>query len=94
MTDKKSKQTNKSWGGRFSEQTDAFVQAFTASVSFDQRMYKQDIEGSIAHARMLEKNNVLSSDDLDAILKGLEQVKTEIENGEFEWSDALEDVHI
>ena len=94
MTDKKSKQTNKSWGGRFSEQTDAFVQAFTASVSFDQRMYKQDIEGSIAHARMLEKNKVLSSDDLESILKGLNQVKTEIENGEFEWSDALEDVHM
>ena len=57
-------------------------------------MYKQDIEGSVAHARMLEKNNVLSSDDLESILKGLDQVKTEIENGEFEWSDALEDVHM
>ena len=94
MTDKKSKQVNKSWGGRFSEQTDAFVQAFTASVSFDQRMYKQDIEGSIAHARMLEKKGVLSSDELEAILKGLAQVQTEIEQGKFEWSDALEDVHM
>ena len=94
MTDKKPKQVNKSWGGRFSEQTDEFVQAFTASVSFDQRMYKQDIEGSVAHAKMLEKSGVLSNEDLGAILEGLAQVQKEIENGEFEWSDALEDVHM
>lgn len=87
-------QTNQSWGGRFSEGTDAFVQAFTASVQFDQRMYKQDIAGSRAHAHMLNKIAVLSDDDLSAILKGLDQVEQEIEAGEFEWSVALEDVHM
>ena len=71
--------TNAAWGGRFSEQTDAFVEAFTASVQFDQRMYKQDIAGSRAHARMLTKAGVLSKSDCEAILKGLDQVEQEIE---------------
>ena len=91
---KKPAKVNQSWGGRFSETTDSFVQAFTASVEFDQRMYKQDIEGSRAHARMLNKISVLSDDDLSSILKGLDQVEQEIEAGEFEWSVALEDVHM
>ena len=91
---KKSAKVNQSWGGRFSEQTDAFVEAFTASVQFDQRMYRQDIEGSRAHARMLNKVAVLSDDDLSAILKGLDQVEQEIAAGEFEWSVAREDVHM
>ena len=86
--------TNQSWGGRFSEQTDAFVAAFTASVEFDQRMYRQDIAGSRAHARMLNKVAVLSDDDLSAILKGLDQVEQEISAGEFKWSVSLEDVHM
>ncbi|HHJ34702.1 MAG TPA: argininosuccinate lyase [Gammaproteobacteria bacterium] len=97
MSDKKqkiSKVKNASWGGRFSEQTDAFVEAFTASVQFDQRMYKQDIAGSRAHAKMLNKIAVLSDTDLDTILKGLDKVETEIETGQFEWSVALEDVHM
>ncbi|MDH5710793.1 MAG: argininosuccinate lyase [Gammaproteobacteria bacterium] len=85
---------NQSWGGRFSEETDAFVKAFTASVEFDQRMYKQDIAGSRAHARMLNKVSVLSDEDLTAILKGLDQVEQEIETGRFEWSVSLEDVHM
>jgi argininosuccinate lyase len=85
---------NQSWGGRFSEQTDAFVAAFTASVEFDRRMYRQDIAGSRAHARMLNKVAVLSDEDLSAILKGLDQVEQEIEAGEFEWSVAREDVHM
>ena len=85
---------NVSWGGRFSEQTDAFVEAFTASVQFDQRMYRQDIAGSRAHAKMLNKITVLSDDDLAAILGGLDKVEQEISNGEFEWSIALEDVHM
>ena len=86
--------TNQSWGGRFSEQTDAFVAAFTASVEFDQRMYRQDIAGSRAHARMLNKVAVLSDDDLSAILKGLDQVEQEISAGEFKWLVSLEDVHM
>jgi len=87
-------EVNQSWGGRFSEQTDAFVEAFTASVEFDQRMYRQDIAGSRAHARMLNKVAVLSDDDLSAILKGLDQVEQEIADGKFEWSVAREDVHM
>ena len=84
----------KLWGGRFSEPTDAFVEAFTASVEFDQRMYRQDIEGSRAHARMLNKVGVLSDQDCEAILKGLDQVEQEIANGKFEWSVSREDVHM
>lgn len=84
----------KLWGGRFSEATDAFVEAFTASVEFDQRMYRQDIEGSRAHARMLNKIGVLSDQDCEAILKGLEQVELEIRNGQFEWLVSREDVHM
>lgn len=85
---------NKLWGGRFSEPTDAFVEAFTASVQFDQRMYRQDIEGSRAHARMLNKVGVLSDEDLNSLLQGLDQVEQEITDGKFEWSVAREDVHM
>ena len=98
MSEKKQAATeggkNVSWGGRFSEQTDAFVEAFTASVQFDQRMYKQDIAGSRAHAKMLNKIAVLSDEDLATILGGLDKVEQEISNGEFNWSIALEDVHM
>ncbi len=86
--------TNSAWGGRFSEQTDAFVEAFTASVQFDQRLYKQDIAGSRAHAKMLNKIGVLTNEDCDAILGGLDQVEQEISDGEFNWSIAREDVHM
>ncbi len=86
--------TNQQWGGRFSEPTDAFVQRFTASVDFDQRMYKQDIEGSIAHATMLAKVGVLTNEERDQIITGLRQVEEEITNGTFQWSVELEDVHM
>ncbi|HEY5718338.1 MAG TPA: argininosuccinate lyase [Motiliproteus sp.] len=86
--------TNQQWGGRFSEATDAFVARFTASVDFDQRMYRQDIQGSIAHATMLAKVGVLTEDERDAIINGLTEIRGEIERGEFEWSVALEDVHM
>lgn len=89
-----SESKSKLWGGRFSEATDAFVQAFTASVEFDQRMYSQDIEGSRAHATMLCKIGVLTEVDRDAILRGLDQVKQEIESGKFSWSIEREDVHM
>jgi argininosuccinate lyase len=82
------------WGGRFSEPTDAFVQRFTASVNFDRRMYNQDINGSIAHARMLEKAGILSADERQAIVDGLEAIRVEIREGRFNWSVALEDVHM
>ncbi|MBI5040636.1 MAG: argininosuccinate lyase [Gammaproteobacteria bacterium] len=82
------------WGGRFSESTDAFVQAFTASVTFDKRLYAYDIAGSIAHARMLAKVGVLTTDECNAIVAGLTDIRAEIERGEFNWSVALEDVHM
>ncbi len=89
-----SDQTNSSWGGRFSEPTDAFVARYTASVDFDQRMYAQDIQGSVAHAKMLTKVGVLTQAECDDILRGLEEVRIEIERGEFNWSVELEDVHM
>jgi argininosuccinate lyase len=94
MSKKDIKHTNPSWGGRFSEQTDAFVEAFTASVEFDRRMYRQDIAGSKAHALMLQKTGVLSAADYDVIVKGLDTIIGEIESGKFEWSVAREDVHM
>ncbi|TDO06755.1 argininosuccinate lyase [Halomonas sp.] len=86
--------TNSSWGGRFSEPTDAFVERFTASVDFDQRLALHDIQGSIAHATMLARVDVLSDVERDAIIEGLGEIRGEIERGEFAWSIALEDVHM
>jgi len=92
MTDNSS--SHKPWGGRFTESTDAFVEAFTASVTFDQRLYRYDIQGSRAHARMLAKVQVLTEAERDAILSGLDQIEQAIEQGDFEWSIRLEDVHM
>jgi argininosuccinate lyase len=85
---------DKPWAGRFTAPTDAFVEAFTASVGFDQRLYKHDIAGSIAHARMLAHVGVLSEAECQAIIDGLRDIEIEIERGEFAWSTALEDVHM
>ncbi len=84
----------KPWGGRFSEPTDAFVERFTASVNFDKRLYHHDINGSIAHASMLGKVGILTADEVQAIVTGLEEIRQEIVAGQFEWSVALEDVHM
>jgi len=86
--------TSKLWGGRFSEPTDAFVQRFTASVNFDLRLASHDIEGSLAHARMLQATGILSAQELADIERGLAQVAAEIDSGEFPWSIELEDVHM
>jgi len=86
--------TNQSWGGRFSEPVDAFVARFTASVNFDKRLYKQDIQGSIAHATMLAGVGVLSDKERDTIIAGLRSIQTEIEAGQFDWRVDLEDVHM
>lgn len=98
MTDqKKSDQTTtseKPWGGRFSEPTDAFVERFTASIGFDQRLYHHDITGSIAHATMLAAVGVLTDEERDTIIAGLGEVKADIESGDFQWSVSLEDVHM
>ena len=85
---------DKPWDGRFTEPTDAFVEAFTASVSFDRRLYRQDIAGSVAHAKMLAHVGVLTGTERDAIVKGLSEIEAEIEAGTFTWSVALEDVHM
>ncbi len=85
---------DKLWGGRFSEPTDAFVERFTASVGFDQRMYAADIRGSIAHATMLTKVGILTEKEHEQIINGLTAIKEEIEAGKFEWSIKLEDVHM
>jgi argininosuccinate lyase len=87
-------QSSGMWGGRFSEATDAFVAQFTASVQFDQRLYQQDINGSIAHATMLAAVGVLSADERDAIIAGLESIRQDIQAGRFEWRIDLEDVHM
>ncbi|WP_041522141.1 argininosuccinate lyase [Gilvimarinus agarilyticus] len=87
-------QTNQSWGGRFTEPTDAFVERFTASIGFDWRLYQQDINGSIAHATMLEKVGVLSAAEKTQIIEGLEEIRADINAGNFEWSVQLEDVHM
>jgi len=84
----------KLWGGRFTAPTDAFVEAFTASVEFDQRLYEYDIKGSIAHAQMLAHVEVLTQDESTQIIEGLTEIQHEIELGKFEWSIALEDVHM
>ena len=76
MAEENSKSTL--WGGRFSEGTDAFVQRFTASVTFDQRMAEEDIEGSLAHAAMLHSIGVLTEQELNDIQTGLAQIKNEI----------------
>ena len=91
---KKEKTVVKPWGGRFSEPTDAFVEAFTASIGFDQRLYAHDIAGSIAHARMLAKVGVLTSEEYEAIVEGLQAIKDDIESGQFNWNVSLEDVHM
>ena len=79
---------------RLTQPTDKFVEEFTASVQFDQRMFRQDIRGSIAHATMLAEVKVLTVDERDQIIAGLQQIEQEIENGDFEWSIAQEDVHM
>ncbi|NEX22346.1 argininosuccinate lyase [Thiorhodococcus mannitoliphagus] len=84
----------KPWAGRFNAPTDAFVEAFTASVDFDQRLYRYDIQGSIAHATMLARQGILTAAERDAIVKGLEAVRSRIDAGDFAWSIPLEDVHM
>ncbi len=85
---------DKLWGGRFTEATDAFVERFTASVNFDKRLYRHDIQGSIAHATMLAKVGVISDEEKDEILGALTAIEQDITAGQFNWSVSLEDVHM
>jgi argininosuccinate lyase len=102
MTDSRDKKTtsapktaaNQAWGGRFDEPVDDFVARFTASVQFDRRLYREDIQGSIAHAQMLCEVDVLSAEERDQIITGLEHIAEDIAAGNFTWSVAREDVHM
>jgi argininosuccinate lyase len=85
---------DKLWGGRFTQPTDAFVEEFTASIQFDKRLYHQDIRGSIAHARMLGKQGIIPQEDVEAIVEGLQQILLQIEEGNFDFSISLEDIHM
>ena len=73
----------KLWGGRFGEKTSKTAESFTESISFDYRLWKYDIEGSIAHAKMLGKQGIIPPEDCGKIVKGLEEIAEEIENGKF-----------
>ncbi|WP_346683513.1 argininosuccinate lyase [Megasphaera stantonii] len=84
----------KLWGGRFTKATDKSVEEFNASIQFDCRMYAEDICGSIAHATMLERQGIISAADKDAIVAGLKAIYEQIEQGEFEFSVELEDIHM
>jgi argininosuccinate lyase len=86
--------SNQMWGGRFASGPDAIMEEINASIDFDKRFYKQDIEGSKAHATMLAATGILTKEDKDAIIKGLDQVRSEIDAGSFTFSRALEDIHM
>ena len=81
------------WGGRFTKETDKLVYAFNASISFDCKFYKQDIEGSMAHVMMLAKQKILTDDERDEILMGLKGILEDIENGSLVISEEYEDIH-
>lgn len=81
------------WGGRFTKETDQLVYNFNASISFDQKFYKQDIAGSIAHVTMLAKQNILSEAEKEDIIKGLNEILEEVENGALEITQEYEDIH-
>jgi argininosuccinate lyase len=86
--------TNKMWGGRFGAGPDAVMEEINASISFDQRLFAQDIKGSLAHARMLAEQGIISKSDAAEIRRGLEKVQAEIEAGSFTFSRSLEDIHM
>ncbi|MCC6235940.1 MAG: argininosuccinate lyase [Dehalococcoidia bacterium] len=86
--------TGKLWGGRFSRPTHDLVDAFNASIAFDRRLYREDIAGSIAHARMLAATGIISEADRDAIVGGLEAIRADIEGGRFEFRTDREDIHL
>ena len=94
MTQEKPKAAAAPWSGRFNEPVTELVKRYTASIGFDRRLAEFDIEGSLAHARMLHAVEILSAEDLAAIEKGLAQIREEIRAGRFEWLLDLEDVHM
>ncbi len=93
MDEKKDIKT-KLWGGRFKESTAPLVEEYTQSVDFDKNLYAEDIAGSRAHARMLAAQGILSPEEAEQIIQGLDQIQKEIEQGTFIWQKSLEDVHM
>ena len=85
---------SKPWSGRFTEKTDKLVEEFSASISFDKRLYKHDIMGSITHARMLAKVGILTKKEVDKIISGLKAIEKEIVAGKFRFTPDLEDIHM
>jgi argininosuccinate lyase len=86
--------SEKPWDGRFAEKTDAAVEAFTSSINFDKRLYPYDIDGSIAHCKMLAKASIITDEESESLIGGLEKIRVEIAEGDFEFSDRLEDIHM
>lgn len=84
----------KPWGGRFKKGTHKSVEKFSASIEFDKRLYQEDIEGSIAHVRMLDKVGIISNKESEKMVKGLKQIRKEIESGGFPFKEELEDIHL
>ena len=94
MSKKYKNSAQESWSGRFNEPVDELVKRYTASVGFDYQLAEYDIKGSIAHAEMLATQQIISDEELLAIKQGLVQIKSEIQNGDFNWSLDYEDVHL
>jgi argininosuccinate lyase len=86
--------SDKPWDGRFSESTYKLVEAFTSSIDIDKRLYSYDIEGSIAHCKMLAKTEIITEEDSQSMIQGLGKIKREIERGQFQFDDSLEDIHM
>ncbi|MBF0165541.1 MAG: argininosuccinate lyase [Magnetococcales bacterium] len=84
----------KPWGGRFSQPTDTFMESFSASIHYDSRLFRQDIQGSMTHCRMLARQGIIDDAEADAILEGLARVKVEIEEGRLPFRDDQEDIHM
>src|SRR5690606_2375499 len=94
MADGNSKSSNQMWGGRFASGPDAIMEEINASIGFDKKLYAQDIRGSKAHAAMLAHQGIISAEDKDQIVAGLDTILAEIESGRFEFSRRLEDIHM
>lgn len=81
------------WGGRFTKKTDQMVYDFNASIGFDRRLYRQDIEGSMAHVKMLAKQKILTEEERDRILQGLSGILADVEDGSLPITKEYEDIH-
>ena len=86
--------SDKLWNGRFAEKTDHSVERFTSSIAFDKRLYAYDIQGSVAHCKMLAHTGILTDDEAAALIEGLGRIQREIERDEFAYDDSLEDIHM